>query len=399
MRIIHTSDWHLGQRFLGESREAEHKLFLDWLIGVIDRDEIDALVVSGDIFDTKNPPSYAKRLFNDFLAKAIETKCRNIIIIGGNHDSAVGLNEQKNLLESLNIFVVGGFTKDVKSLIFEIKRDGKIVGVISAIPYLSETLLRDVRKSSNEADRAKALEDSIARYYKKAYKISKKIAKSKNIPNMATGHLSTIIKDKSDAIRDIYIGTLEVFNRKRFPPFDYIALGHYHKKIVSKNIAYSGSPIALSFDEVNYKKFILEVEIDKNLKIESIEVPKFRDIFTLKGDILEIEEKLKEIELNTPLKPAFVHLIVEPSEELIDISSKIEELNGLKDIKILKVVVNKSSEDIGLNSLDTLEMLEDITPESVFLKRLEQESFNREAREKLLERFIQIKDMVELDEN
>jgi len=69
---------HLGQRFFGESREKEHKAFLDWLIQIINRDDIDILIISGDIFDTKNPPSYARRIYNDFLAKAIESKCKNM---------------------------------------------------------------------------------------------------------------------------------------------------------------------------------------------------------------------------------------------------------------------------------------------------------------------------------
>jgi exonuclease SbcD len=400
MRIVHTSDWHLGQRFLGESREKEHKAFLDWLIEIIDRDEIDALVVSGDIFDTKNPPSYAKKLYNDFLAKAIKTKCKNIIIVGGNHDSAVGLNEQKRLLENLNIFIVGGAIKSVNELIFEIKSGKRVVGVISAIPYLSETHLRDAKKSADENDRTKALEDAIARYYKKAYKISNRLAKKKGVPNIATGHLSTISKNLSDGVRDIYIGTLEVFNKNRFPPFDYIALGHYHKKLISKNIAYSGSPIILSFDEANYKKFVLDVEISTNNKIDikDIEVPKFRDIFTLKGDILEIEEKLKEIELNSPIKPAFVELKITKQKSILDVSRRVDELNS-SSIKILKFTIEKESEEVGLNRLNSVERLEDITIESVFLKRLERENFNEEAKKRLLNRFIQIKDMVELDEN
>ena len=396
MKIIHTSDWHLGQRFLGESREAEHRAFLDWLIGIIDRDNIDALIIAGDIFDTKNPPSYAKRAYNDFLAKARETKCRNIVIVGGNHDSSVVLDEQKRLLKPLNIFIVGGATKPEES-IFKIRRGNRLVGIVSAVPYLSETNLRDSKESADERDRAKALEDAIARYYKRAYRESKRVIKD-NLPIVATGHLSTLVKESSESVRDIYIGKIELFDRERFAPFDYIALGHYHKKIISKNIAYSGSPITLSFDEANYKKYILEVDISTDsIKIRDIEVPRFRDIFILKGDILDLERRLKEIELNSPLKPAFIQLEIESPKKAIDINSKVAQLNS-RDIKILKFIVKREIDEVGLSEYG-VEKLSDITPKSVFLKRLEGEKFNRESKDRLIEKFIEIKDMVELDEN
>ncbi len=222
------------------------------------------------------------------MADAIESKCSNIIVVGGNHDSVVGLNEQKRLLEAQNVFVVGGAVDRIEESIFPISRDREMIGVISAIPYLSETSLRSSRGSTDESDRAKALEREISRYYDRAYSISRDIGYGSSIPLVATGHLSTLMRYMSGATRDIYIGSLELFNREMFPPFDYIALGHYHERIVSDNLAYSGSPIPLSFDEVNYRKYILDVEIsDGEVTIDSIEVPKFRDIFRSQGGVIE----------------------------------------------------------------------------------------------------------------
>ncbi len=99
------------------------------------------------------------------------------------------------------------------------------MGIVSAIPYLSETELRDSRKSTSESSRAKALEENIKKYYNNAYKLSKQIAKNNNIPIVATGHLSTLSRYSSEATREIYIGTLGLFNQNNFPPFNYIALG------------------------------------------------------------------------------------------------------------------------------------------------------------------------------
>jgi exonuclease SbcD len=400
IKVIHTSDWHLGQRFFGESREKEHKAFLDWLIQVINRDDIDILIISGDIFDTKNPPSYARRIYNDFLAKAIESKCKNIVVIAGNHDSKIVLNEQKNLLDNFGIFTVGDVTGNIRDLIFEIKRDNKLVGIVSAIPYLSETELRDSRKSTSESSRAKALEENIKKCYNSAYKLSKQIAKNNNIPIVATGHLSTLSRYSSEATREIYIGTLGLFNQNNFPPFNYIALGHYHKKIISNNIAYSGSPIALSFDEVNYKKYILEVEISESrLDIKEIQVPRYRDIFTIRGTISNIEKKLKDIQIDSKIKPAFIELKVIKAKNIEDINSRIDKLYKIKNIKIVKVTIEDKNSNIGLNNIEELETLEDINPKKVFLKRLELEKFNEKSIKKLLDKFIEIQNRVELDEN
>jgi len=92
MKILHTSDWHLGQKFLSKDRIDEHQSALDWLRQTIIEQEIDVLLVSGDIFDIGNPPSYARHLYYRFLTSLQGTYCRHVVITGGNHDSPSMLN-------------------------------------------------------------------------------------------------------------------------------------------------------------------------------------------------------------------------------------------------------------------------------------------------------------------
>jgi len=106
MKILHTSDWHLGQKFLSKDRIDEHQSALDWLRQTIIEQEIDVLLVSGDIFDIGNPPSYARHLYYRFLTSLQGTYCRHVVITGGNHDSPSMLNAPKELLEILNVYVV-----------------------------------------------------------------------------------------------------------------------------------------------------------------------------------------------------------------------------------------------------------------------------------------------------
>lgn len=105
MRILHTSDWHLGQNFYSKSRAAEHEAFLNWLLETAQAHEVDAIIVAGDIFDTGSPPSYARELYNRFVVNLQQTGC-HLVIVAGNHDSVATLNESRDILAFLNTTVV-----------------------------------------------------------------------------------------------------------------------------------------------------------------------------------------------------------------------------------------------------------------------------------------------------
>ncbi len=105
MRILHTSDWHLGQNFYSKSRAAEHDAFLSWLLARAQEHEVDAIIVAGDIFDTGSPPSYARELYNRFVVQLQQTGCR-LVVLAGNHDSVAMLNESRDILAFLHTTVV-----------------------------------------------------------------------------------------------------------------------------------------------------------------------------------------------------------------------------------------------------------------------------------------------------
>ncbi len=97
MRILHTSDWHLGQNFYSKSREAEHQAFLDWLLETAQTHQVDAIIVAGDVFDTGSPPSYARTLYNRFVVNLQQTGC-HLVVLAGNHDSVATLNESCDIM-------------------------------------------------------------------------------------------------------------------------------------------------------------------------------------------------------------------------------------------------------------------------------------------------------------
>ena len=241
MRIIHTSDWHLGQHFMGKSRAAEHQAFFDWLLKEINSKQVDALIVAGDIFDTGTPPSYAREMYNRFVVDIHATGCQ-FIVLAGNHDSVATLNESKSLLACLNTQVIACANPSAEDqsppiiplYIRQAKEDGaelEIGAILCAVPFIRSRDVMLSRAGQSADDKKKSMQEAISDYYHRLYKEAEEARKSYQqvLPIIATGHLTTVGASTSESVREIYIGTLDAFPANAFPPFDYIALGHIHK--------------------------------------------------------------------------------------------------------------------------------------------------------------------------
>ena len=167
MKLIHTSDWHLGQKFLSHEREDEHRRALEWLLDLVKDEEPDALIVAGDIFDIANPPNSARRLYYDFLRRMIGSRCRHIVITGGNHDSPSMLDAPRDLLKLLNVHVVGAVTGNVADEIIELRdREGRLEAVVAAVPFLRDGDLRYSVAGESVADRIQQLSHAILEHFR-----------------------------------------------------------------------------------------------------------------------------------------------------------------------------------------------------------------------------------------
>ena len=143
LRVLHTSDWHIGRILYSRKRYEEYERFLDWMVGIIAEKSVDVLLISGDIFDTTTPSNRALELYYSFLSATSRTGCRSIIIIGGNHDSATSLDAPKQLLHALNITVIGAAREKLAEEVVCIRgAEGEVELVVCAVPYLRE---RDIR--------------------------------------------------------------------------------------------------------------------------------------------------------------------------------------------------------------------------------------------------------------
>ncbi len=369
MKILHTSDWHLGINFKGRSFEEIHKKFLNWLIDTIKKENIDILIVAGDIFDSYNPANYALKMYHSFLAEAIK-HLKHIFIIAGNHDSISTLEISKDVLDAFNIHVIAD-VENLDDLIFDV---GEYV--ICAVPFLRERFIKTT--ALNLSEKESELSEGIKKIYEEVYKRAKKYNKK----IIATGHLSVSGAMMSDSEREIYIGKIKTISPEIFKNFDYVALGHIHKpQKISENIRYSGSPVPLSFSEKEEKIVLV---IDEEIK--EIKVPKFKEFFEIKGSFDEVKEKLKEIQ--NPQNPPFVEILLDENIP----SSKIDELR-IEGVEITAIKQKLEFREYVLDDID----IEKLTPMNVFEKRLELEDLSDVEIEKLKEIYQKIVEEVEYE--
>ncbi|MBO9482229.1 exonuclease subunit SbcD [Salinisphaera sp. G21_0] len=406
MRILHTSDWHLGQHFMGKSREAEHQAFLDWLIERVQEQRIDALIIAGDIFDTGTPPSYARGLYSRFIVSLQNTHCRQLIVIGGNHDSVATLNESKELLACLNTFVVGGVSQDSREQVLVLNNaQGSPGAVICAIPFVRPRDVLESQAGETGEDKQQALQQAIAAHYQTIYSEAEKLA-GERLPIIATGHLTTVGGQLSESVREIYIGTLAAFPVSAFPKAHYIALGHLHRpQVVAKqeHIRYSGSPIPLSFDEAGSDKQVIIVDFRENElnKIESVIVPVFRPLISLKGSMDSIDQQLAALaseranENEQPQAELNPWLEIEITTEtyLHDLQSRVEQMvlarEELSSFELLRVRRKREKAAASLTVADQ-ESLAELNVEDVFQQRLKQEELTDEQLQQLTGAFQEI---------
>ncbi len=379
MRIIHTADWHLGQFFYSKSRAAEHQAFLDWLLRQIAEHQVDALIVAGDLFDTGSPPSYAREMFNRFVVALQPSGCQ-LIVLAGNHDSVATLNESRELLACLNTRVITSATPGGEQQVLTLmRRDGSPGALLCAIPYLRPRDILRSRAGQSGRDKQLSLLQAIEQHYQHCYNaaVAERDRLDQPLPIIATGHLTTVGVTKSDAVRDIYIGTLDAFPAQAFPPADYIALGHIHRAQRiggTDHIRYSGSPIPLSFDETGRDKSVFLLDFSSTLeRVTALPVPAFQPMQMLKGSMADIEAQLAQFARYDEPLPVWLDIEITTQEYLTDLQRRIEQLIATLPVEVLLVRRSRTLRQRSLEQL-TNETLSELKVEEVFARRLAQES-------------------------
>src|SRR5690606_37556692 len=306
VHFLHTSDWHLGQFFHNHDREFEHAQFLTWLLEQIKTKQPHALLIAGDIFDVINPASSAQRQLYQFLADAHDLAPHmQTLMIAGNHDSGYRIEQVEPLLAKFNAKAVGIVgrtaenTLNLDRLLIPIyDQDKNIIAWCLTLPYLRSAEITGLNEhTSNNQNAISYLHQQLIAE-----------AKARKQPHQALilmSHAHMQGGETSDSERPIIVGNEEALSTALFDDvIDYVALGHLHKpqKVGQPHIRYSGSPIPLSFSEINYKHQIVEVRIDPQLEdearfqFEALLIPRSVRLHRLRGELNEIFEQIRTLE-------------------------------------------------------------------------------------------------------
>ncbi|KEA52225.1 exonuclease SbcD [Mangrovibacter sp. MFB070] len=385
MRILHTSDWHLGQNFYTKSRAPEHAAFLNWLTEMVEQHQVDAVIVAGDIFDTGSPPSYARELYYRFVVQLQATGC-TLVVLGGNHDSVATLNESRELLGYLNTWVIAS-ASDTEAPILLPLRNGEPGAVLCPVPFLRPRDIQVSQSGQSGQQKQQELVGAIHHYYQQGYEAACDLRGNRKLPIIATGHLTTVGASKSDAVREIYIGTLDAFPASAFPPADYIALGHIHrpqKVTSSEHIRYCGSPIALSFDETNSTKMVLMVDFSEGelSAVTPLPVPVTQPLLMLKGSLESIKQQL-EAWRDAPSTPVtWLDIELTTDQYLHDMQKQLQALTA--DLPVEIVLLRRSREQREkIIANQQKETLSELSTSEVFERRLAQENLDESQASRL----------------
>lgn len=371
VRVLHTSDWHLGQKFMTQTREPEQQMALDWLFQQVLEHQPDVLIVAGDIYDVSNPPTGAEEMYYRFLTRMAGTSCQHIVIIGGNHDSPYRLNAPRGLLRALRIYVVGAATDNPEDEIIRLTGpDGQISAVIAAVPFLRERDFNNITVSGENADdRIRRIQQGIIQHYEQ---VAAAIGPFEG-PVIATGHLFAKGASSHEEQQNIYLGNLDNIAADEFPQrFNYIALGHIHRmqKVgKTEHIRYCGSLIPLSFSEKKDKKGIIIADFDATglVNTREIEAPVFRKLVTIKGTLQELEQQLTQ--LHDPLLPlpSWVEIILTGAPGIALPDRHLREYAEGLHLEILKIKMEYTT--ASLSEQVPKEDLMSLSPDEVFLKK------------------------------
>jgi exonuclease SbcD len=304
MRVSHTSDWHIGRALYGRKRYEEFEGFLDWLVETLQREQVDALLVAGDVFDSGTPSNRSQELYYRFLCRAAGSACRHVVVVAGNHDSPSFLDAPREILKSLKVYVAGAAagSPDEEVLVLE-GPDGSPELIVCAVPYLRDRDIRQTEAGESVNDKERKLVEGIARHYAEvvAAAASRRTQLGTQVPIVATGHLfvaggRTV---DGDGVRDLYVGSLAQVGTELFPDqLDYLALGHLHvpqRVAGSETRRYSGSPIPMGFGEAGQEKSVCLVDFDgRKAGVRTLPVPVFQKLERVTGTMEQILSRIRE---------------------------------------------------------------------------------------------------------
>ena len=370
MRLLHTSDWHLGHTLKEVTREHEHGAFLAWLRQTCDRERPDVMVITGDVFDSATPPASADRMWFEFLAATRRAHpAMDIVVIAGNHDSPARLGAASAVLRELGVYVVGGLPRgpagalDFDRILIPVA-GGR--GLVAAVPFL------------RPIDISIDVEDPLAAVYAEVV-AEARVRRAPEQALIALGHLYVTGADPSVlSERRIAIGGQESASLRIFPDdIDYVALGHMHRaqRVGRESIRYAGAPIALALDEAGYRHQVVVVDFagGRLADVRSLLVPQEIEIVRIPkrgaaplAEVLEAIAALPpRVDGIDPVRP-YLDLMIALDRPEPRLRTMIEQALEGKRARLVQMRIERTGNGAALGDRISVRRLAELDPREVF---------------------------------
>ncbi len=407
MRILHTSDWHLGRTIHGKARYDEFEAFLNWLADTIEQNEINALIMAGDVFDTSSPSNRAQELYYRFVNRVSKSSCRHAVFIAGNHDSPSFLSAPQELLKVLNIHVVGSLSANPADEVLVLQNtNGQAEMIGCAVPYLRDRDIRTSQAGESIDDKSRKLIQGIRDHYASVGAIATQWRNQlqQPVPIVVMGHLFTVGGKtiEGDGVRELYVGSLAHAPADIFPTCaDYVALGHLHSPQTvggCENIRYCGSPIPLGFGEAKQQKVVCQVDFDgpSIKKIQLIDVPLFQPLERIAGDWPTIATRLEQLRADS--STAWLEILYAGRDSASDLRERLDLAIQNTRIEILRIT-NTNLVASGLTRTHDQEILEELSVDEVFARCLDAHDVPSEQRPGLFFAYRDIVNSIDEDDH
>jgi exonuclease SbcD len=364
-KILHTSDWHLGKKLFKKDRIEEQRLFIQWIIEYIQNNQIDLLLIAGDIFDSPNPPHSAIQLYFDFIQKLGEINQTQIVIIGGNHDSSQFLEAPAKILKRFNTHVVGQLRESWKDHYYEFEKNNIKVG-ISTLPYFRNYEI-DSWLQKQHADLLNQ-EEVIVKVLTEFNQLHTELNKHTHFKLFMAHHVF-MGYEHAGSEQSISLSGINTIPLQLYSNYDYLALGHIHKHQLIKpqnpTAIYPGSPIPFRFSET-FDKFLIQIDVTQNeWNYKKVAIPKWNNLYRIElsqeSYLEQIDQFLKQLPATPFENWAEVKITLEsPESGLID---NIREKLSKQNVEILSFIPQLK----GQHSInETVEKLKDFSFEELF---------------------------------
>ena len=385
MRILHTSDWHIGHRLYERRRIEEHRQFLDWLLTMIQENAVDVLLVAGDIFDTALPSSEATNLYYRFLFRLYSETHAHAVITAGNHDSAMHLAAPQEFLKMGRIHVIG-LASEPAACVVTLPSENPSVA-IAAVPYMYESDLSHI-SFETEPERAERYRERLKAFYRQCFECM-----PPGLPKILMGHLFVHGGKVGDSERNIQIGGATAMQISDFPDdVTYVALGHLHRPHAISGarypVQYAGSPLPLRFNEANYSKqvYLLDVQTVGDVQVEEIEVPVFKELSTVAGSL----EEVRSAAISSEWDGKYIQVQLRLNQPAVGISDEIRENFHQRGGEVLSVEVELPPQT------ERPEIpLEDMQQPTEIFEQFYKEKFNESPDELMMQTFDELLELIE----